>query len=153
MDEKLLAELKQNLLRALEAVGANEDKAKVAELEAVAKRYRNVLADYYADTEQRALYDCQAWQVAQGKRPYVGSLPNAAVFDAATVSESILDPESNYPHQLFAHLKGGKPVANHRSYPTLAECEADVEAAWLACVAEKVDPTDNTAPEGAKKAK
>lgn len=153
-------ELFQDLLRALEEVGNNTepaDSAKTQALEAKAVKHRNLLADFLRDAGKHAEADCQDWLVAHGKRPYCASLPSASVFRDAAMKEQnnqLGDVASDYPDDLFAKLTGGKAVANHRTYPTLAECEQDVAKAWLACVAAGVDPTGNdAAKDEAKKSK
>jgi uncharacterized protein (TIGR02996 family) len=91
---------------------------------------RKVLGDWLEDHDQPAAAECVRWTAANGKRPYPGSARSFVWFDAGKVDESLGDPESNLPAELFGLLEGGAAQASHRRYPSLREAEEALQAAW-----------------------
>ena len=67
-------------------------------------------------------------------------------FDKANVPDTLGDPGSNVPKNVYDRLEGGKVTANHKTFKTLEEAEESFLAAWLKCVSDDKDPTQSDAP-------
>jgi hypothetical protein len=104
--------------------------AKVDDLSAHA-----ILADWCEDNGLHDEADARRWLVAQGKRPYFsGNSTKCSWFNADTIGPGLQDEESDIPGWVFERLKGGKAVANHRTYDTSREAFDDILPplqAWL----------------------
>lgn len=91
---------------------------------------RGVFADWCEDNRQADTAACLRWMVAHHKRPYHGSSGRGTWFNADTIAPDLGDPESDIPGPLFDQLPGGKPVANHKAYPSFREAEVAFHQAW-----------------------
>jgi hypothetical protein len=109
----------------------------------------NVLADWFADHNREAEAGALAYCVKNGLYPYVSiprpeekdkekkeeDLAAASWFNKDKVAQGLGEEYSNLPEQLYEALEGGKPVANHKTWPTVQAAIEALAAAWA-----KLDP-------------
>lgn len=95
-------------------------------------KLRGMIADWCEDNDRPDEAAALRWMVKHQKRPYHGTTSRSATwFNAETIGPGLGDPESDLPEPVFAQLEGGKPVANHMTYPGLREAEEAFLAAYV----------------------
>lgn len=122
--------VRDQLLADLCAAIAKESRDDEASI-ATARKFRNLLADWFDDNNLPDEAECLRWMLEHQKRPYHGSSPQASWFNKDTISPGLGDPESDVPGGVYQHLEGGKVTANHRTFDTLEAAEKAFLAAWV----------------------
>jgi hypothetical protein len=105
-------------------------------------KLRSIIADWFEDQGRMLEAECYRWTVLNRKRPYnsADSGTNYTWFNKDAIVDNLGDPESDIPESLYKHMVGGKELANHKSYSSIAEAEQAFIDAYKVAISKGWNP-------------